>query len=735
MELALRFILHTNRSVFLTGKAGTGKTSFLKTIREQCGKKMAVVAPTGVAAINAGGVTIHTFFQLPLGAFVPMGSIPDAGEQLFNNKASLLRNLRFSQPKKELFQELELLVIDEVSMVRADVMDAIDAVLRFIRKKPQQLFGGVQILFIGDLLQLAPVVSEREWVFLKEHYASPFFFDSCAIREAPPFLIELKKIYRQTDEGFIDLLNKVRNNQLDQIGWHQLHEHFRPTFESTTEDRYITLSTHNNRADAINQLELSRLTGPVFRYEAEITGDFGEKSFPAEEVMELKVGAQIMFIKNDKGEFRRYYNGKIGVIDILDEEGIQVVFPGEEQPLLLEKETWRNIRYKLDKAKDKIEEEELGTFSQFPIRLAWAITIHKSQGLTFEKAVIDAGAAFAPGQVYVALSRLTGLNGLVLKTRIPFSAIQTDQRVLDYTSVEISEADLEEALTVAEKSYVLDYFIQCFRLDGLESISNDWRQEIEKKTSVSKSLMLDAIERFQHKVIQLQQVATKTSQHFNHLVQQPLNSNATYLLKRNTDALVYFRGLFEELDKLLDDHAELMKKEARLTKYQRELAALRQAILLRKGKMEQTISIAEALCKDTPISEISLLIQQMNRLNLQQEEIREPKAVKKEVGASLNESLQMCRDGFSIKEIASTRSLALSTIEGHLITGIGRGELEADYLVSATTREQVIKTIERLGSSQLGLLKESLGERVSYTEIKAALAYHRLSLEQGAKSD
>lgn len=758
LDLALRFILHTNRSVFLTGRAGTGKTSFLKTIREECTKKMAVVAPTGVAAINAGGVTMHTFFQLPLGAYVPTGPIPDTGEQLFNNRASMLRNLRIAQSKKELFQELELLVIDEVSMVRSDLLDAVDAVLRFIRKKPQQAFGGVQVLFIGDLWQLPPVVSEKEWVHLKEHYSSPFFFDAQVLKEATPFLIELKKIYRQTDQTFIELLNKIRNNQLDQISWHALHEHYQPGFQPEPDKFYITLSTHNSRADAINQKELNRLPGQVFRYEAEITGDFGEKAYPAEEALVLKLGAQVMFIKNDKGEFRRFYNGKIGVIESLEEDQIEVRFPEEGASIILEKETWRNIRYKLDKAKDKIDEEELGTFSQYPIRLAWAITIHKSQGLTFDRAIVDAGAAFAPGQVYVALSRLTGLEGLVLKTRIPMAAIQTDERVVSFTKEEFPEAELEKALKESEADYVNDYFLRCFRVEGLDAVTADWFQEIEKKNSVSKWKMLEAYKQLNGKLQVIQQVANKTSAHFSQQFEKGASMDRDYVLQRTKDAVQYFNGLFSEAEMLVEAHASEMKKEPRLTKYQRELRNLGEAIRIRHLKMKQSVEIAAALQQGLDTSAISELIQQLNQHKLEAEEIMMPAnqladdgpkgsskeagkrtatpGQKKETGSSYRESIFLCKEGKSITEIASVRQLAYSTIEGHLVKGIQEGELEPDFLVNEEVRSLIQAGREALGSTQLGPLKEYLGEAISYTEIKAALAYGRREqwkMEEGKK--
>jgi hypothetical protein len=308
------------------------------------------------------------------------------------------------------------------------MLDAVDAVLRHIRRQPLFPFGGVQLLYIGDLFQLPPVVRNDEWDVLKEYYDSPFFFNALAVRQSPPVYIELKKIYRQTDDTFIHILNNIRNNVCTKEDLQKLHEHYKPDFAPAKEENYIVLTSHNEKADLINRRELQKLPGTVFSYKAEISGEFYDRSFPAEEILNVKVGAQIMFIKNDKGEFRRFFNGKIGIIKNIFDEKIYVSFPGETDTLVLEKETWQNIKYNYNKDSDKIEEEELGTFRQYPIRLAWAITIHKSQGLTFDKAIIDAGASFAPGQVYVALSRLTSLQGLILHSRIQSNCISTDSR-------------------------------------------------------------------------------------------------------------------------------------------------------------------------------------------------------------------------------------------------------------------------------------------------------------------
>ncbi|HEX8460654.1 MAG TPA: AAA family ATPase, partial [Segetibacter sp.] len=473
-QKAVSFVNQTNRHLFITGKAGTGKTTFLKYIKEHSFKKMAIVAPTGVAAINAGGVTIHSFFQLPFGPFIPTDNAPWGGfGGEINNRSSLVKNLRLPGAKRQVIQELDLLVIDEVSMVRADLLDEIDTVMRFVRKQPLIPFGGVQMVYIGDLFQLPPVIKNEEWDLLREYYKSPFFFDAQVLKVVPPLYLELKKIYRQKDDVFINILNNIRNNSCKPEDLQLLDEYYNPNFSPAENDNFITLTSHNNKADTINQRELEKLPGKVFTFPAKITGEFSDRAFPADKDLMLKVGAQIMFLKNDKGEYRKFYNGKIGTVKRIEPEKISIVFPGEEDELELALETWENIRYNYKSENDSLEEEQLGTFSQFPIRLAWAITIHKSQGLTFSKAVIDAGASFAPGQVYVSLSRLTGLQGLVLHSRILPQSISTDNRVVEFVKQEIAEDALERTLQQEQKVYVRQSLLQSFTWQKMADTVNE----------------------------------------------------------------------------------------------------------------------------------------------------------------------------------------------------------------------------------------------------------------------
>lgn len=463
-QLALALVNQSTRNIFLTGKAGTGKTTFLRYIRANCAKQIAVVAPTGVAAINAGGVTIHSLFQLPFGPFIPATSQPfqRSSSEEITNASALIDRLKMTREKIRVLEELELLVIDEISMVRADTLDAIDTVLRHVRKQPGERFGGVQVLFIGDMFQLPPVTREDVWQWLSEHYRSPYFFDSHVLRDELPVYVEFNKVYRQNEEKFISLLNQVRNDELDEDGFEILESRYLPSFERNSNDGYIMLTTHNEIVRKINTDELQKLTAEHFYFNAEVTGEFPGTSYPADETLVLCEGAQVMFIRNDAAERgKRFFNGKIGFVSRVEGDKIWVQC-GEEEEIEVKKDKWENIRYSVNPSNRLLEEETLGSFSQYPLRLAWAITIHKSQGLTFERAIIDAGKAFAPGQVYVALSRCTDLDGLVLKSRINSSSLRNDPRISEFarnsSSAEALKRELQEASLAARVELLMDVF-------------------------------------------------------------------------------------------------------------------------------------------------------------------------------------------------------------------------------------------------------------------------------------
>ena len=482
LDLAWQFVERTGVNVFLTGKAGTGKTTFLRRLKERSPKRMVVVAPTGVAAINAGGVTIHSFFQFPLAPYIPGGS--------FNTKDE---KYRFSKEKKNIIRTLDLLVIDEISMVRADLLDQIDAVLR-LHKDRHRPFGGVQLLMIGDLSQLAPVVKDGEWNLLREYYRTPYFFGSHALQQTQHVAIELTHVYRQTDRDFIDILNEVRENRLtseslarlnsrvaasgkikDESG-KSVNEGSHPedncrlsSLNFSLDEGTIRLTTHNATANRYNEERMDALKGVRFSYWAQVTGTFPESSYPAEEKLVLKKGCQVMFLKNDS-QGSRYYNGKLGIVSAIDAERICVRGIDDGEEVVVEPDVWTNARYVIDKETKEIREEIEGEFRQYPLRLAWAITVHKSQGLTFDRAVLDVNAAFAAGQVYVALSRCRSLEGLVLTAPLSLSSVKTDALVADYMNVELEQAQHTAGhLSALERDYYLAMLTELFNFKTLET--------------------------------------------------------------------------------------------------------------------------------------------------------------------------------------------------------------------------------------------------------------------------
>ena len=459
LKLARDFVQYTGRHIFLTGKAGTGKTTFLHHLKGNTEKRMVITAPTGVAAINAGGVTLHSFFQLPFGPFIPGSEAHETGRQ---------RLFRFSREKKQTIKSLDLLVIDEISMVRADLLDSVDAVLRQQRRNDQP-FGGVQLLMIGDLHQLSPVARPEEWKLLQQHYESVYFFSSHALARTELVTIELNHIYRQSDARFIKLLNQVRDNRLDAGAVGKLNQRYIENFTPEENQGYITMTTHNKSADTINRTRLDALAGKEYRFDAEISGDFPEHTFPAPEALMVKAGAQVMFLKNDASPEKRYYNGKIGKITGISNQQIRITCPDEPDETVVEPVGWDNIKYTVSPENMEIQEEIIGRFKQFPLKPAWAITIHKSQGLTFDKAVIDAKAAFTSGQVYVALSRCKTLEGMVLSSPIPLTGIETDGAIINFVETARQTPPSEERLQSAKISFQQQLLVECFNFQLLQN--------------------------------------------------------------------------------------------------------------------------------------------------------------------------------------------------------------------------------------------------------------------------
>ncbi len=462
LELAEQYINETDVNLFLTGRAGTGKTTFLKTLQKNSTKRHVVTAPTGVAAINAGGVTLHSLFQLPFAPFIP-GS----------DHSSSVANFRFSREKKNVIKNLDLLVIDEVSMVRGDLLDSVDHVFRWIRRS-QKPFGGVQLLLIGDLYQLPPVVKNNEWQLLANHYQSPYFFSSHALAKTELCLVELKTIYRQSDAGFITILNQVRDNDLDQQSLDRLNSRVIPDFAPSRKDECITLCTHNKKADSINLNRFSELEESPYQFPAAIEGEFPGHVYPAAAALELKKGVQVMFVKNDPSQEKQYFNGKIGLVTYISDEEIHVRCSGDKDDIIVKPVVWENIEYRLNEETLELEEKKIGSFTQYPLRYAWAITIHKSQGLTFDKAVIDAQAAFAHGQVYVALSRCRTLEGMVLSAPISPKGLSVDKAIVEFneaTGQESSDA-AQGHLAAAKIRFQQQLIYECFDFHQLHNAVN-----------------------------------------------------------------------------------------------------------------------------------------------------------------------------------------------------------------------------------------------------------------------
>jgi len=728
-QTAAAFIQQTNKHLFLTGKAGTGKTTFLKYIKEHSFKKMAVVAPTGVAAINAGGVTIHSLLQVPPGIFLPAHRGLDNFDRRIYNNHTLFKQMRMSADKKELLRELDLLIIDEVSMVRADLLDAIDIILRHVRRQTLVPFGGVQVLYIGDLLQLPPVAINEEWELLKDFYRSPFFFDAHVIQQSPPLYIELKKIYRQRDDAFISILNNIRNNCCTETDLAHLHQYYKPDFTSSQKENFITLTTHNEKAVAINNAELRKLPGKLYQFKAEISGEFNDRSFPAEDVLQLKKDAQIMFIKNDTGENRKYYNGKIGTIDSISENGIQIKFPGETNLLTLEKEEWKNIRYHYHKEKDRIEEEDLGTFTQYPVRLAWAITIHKSQGLTFDKAIIDAGASFAPGQVYVALSRLTSLNGLVLKSRIYSHCIQTDERVLEFVNNELPQEVLHQTLQKEQQQYIRHCMLQGFGWEKLLTLFQEHLEGYEQRNLPDLNICIAWAGEMIEKTKNLQEISSKFKKQLEQLFEDAQKDNYKNFSARVSAAVHYFiKETEEKLLAPLNEHIERMEIKSKTKKYIKELVILRNQVERRKLQLQNLENISKALLESENSESVLKTLEALQKpLIIETSDKQTTIKNKPQKGETQRISLKMFKNGNSIMEIAAQRSLAFSTIEGHLAGFVATGEVDVLDIVDEIKLEKILALIDENPALTSTELKRQLGDEFSYSQVKAAMHYRALT--------
>ena len=745
-EYILTLVNQTNRNIFLTGKAGTGKTTLLHKIINTCYKNTVVVAPTGIAALNAGGVTIHSMFQLPFASFLPTLSNPPIVNEFlrFENRFSLRKHFQMHKNKQQVIRNMELLIVDEVSMLRADVLDAMDYMLQFIRKDKRP-FGGVQVLFIGDLLQLPPVVKQEEWEVLKHYYKGMYFFQSEVITQNPLLYVELETIYRQTDKLFISILNHLRENQLTSEDIKQLEKYVQPDFPKKHLKDYITLTTHNAKADAMNQREMSKLSSTLFSYEADIVDDFPEYLYPIEKVIQLKEGTRVMFIKNDISGEHLFFNGKMGTVVSLSEGEITVKLDGG-RVINVERYEWENVRYKLNETTKDIEEERLGSFTQYPLRLAWAITIHKSQGLTFEKAILDLASVFASGQAYVAFSRLRSLDGLILLSSVSANGINNNGEVIGYAENKASEKEVQTACYTGKTEFLQENILNTFQWNTLleEWVlhRNSYSGEIGNK-----NLYKDWASQ---QLVRVQELVTVSEKFIKQL--RTLFNNATdvqHIFERVAKGITYFTPLLEQLwyevllvegkianqKKVKQFFTELKELDNSLSETLKKLFRLEQMVQLAQSDQsfdKEKIHSAKLETLYTKLTGKINNILKNEKLFIGEYPLSKDDKPKKEKRSTYDITLQLWKEGKTVAEIAKERTLSQATIYSHIAKCIEQDKIAITEVLPEETINE-LNTIFK-GNEELSTLKslyEKTEERYSWDELRLFRAY---SLKEAKKT-
>ncbi|MBS2212596.1 helix-turn-helix domain-containing protein [Carboxylicivirga mesophila] len=728
-SIVSKYINTTNRSVFLTGKAGTGKTTLLHRIKAHTHKNVVVAAPTGIAAINAGGVTLHSLFQLPFGAFIPDNSGIDTTrmETLahFNTPRSIIKNLQMHKVKRNLIKQMELLVIDEVSMLRADLLDAIDLICRYVRRSQNKPFGGLQVLFIGDMLQLPPVTKHEEWSYLSRYYKSPYFFDAQVLQHHHPVHIELQKVYRQSDQTFVQLLNHFRDDQVTQADIELLNRYHQPSFNQHNNDGYIQLTTHNAIADAKNKACLDELNGQTFSFQSEIKGDFKEHQYPLQPTVQFKKGAQVMFIKNDFSGQQRYFNGKIGTISHISRDEIEVSFTDGSDAVTVEPYTWENKKYSLNKDTNEVEEKVVGEFKQYPLKLAWAITVHKSQGLTFEKAIIDVGKAFAAGQIYVALSRLTSLDGLVLLSPIPQQGISADESLRHFVDRKMDADELTPILKEESQNYFNQFVLQAFDFNDLivalhqhvQSYSKDERRSKKQQYKDWAASLIESAE-------PLQQVANSFRAQVSRIINSSNDDYLSLLSERVDKAIGYFQPAIKTSHSKIIEHIEELKGIKGVKKYTNELQEL---AALYFGLVQKMLKAKTLLASAHSGEDVNK--EDIDQPNLKQQSDKKPsapskqKAVKTPKVATHLVTCALYKQGHDVASIAKERGLVKTTIESHLAKCIQENILSLNDFVDFEAREVIAKGIKACDGNALSEIKEHLKHKYSYPQIKYVQAW------------
>lgn len=738
-ELAEKYINQSRQHVFLTGKAGTGKTTFLKSISAATHKKHVIVAPTGIAAINAGGVTIHSFFQLPFGAFVPDFTMGGGEIPNINTRASIRKHYRMSKQKQKIFKELELLIIDEVSMLRADLLDGIDFVLKFARNNHSESFGGVQVLFIGDLRQLPPIVKDNEWQYLQQHYKSAYFFDALSLQEERQLqTIELTKVFRQKEEHFLEILNAFREGEVTPEILATLNERYRSGLKLDQMKGYIYLSTHNHKVDKVNHELLKKLPGIPMQFSARVTGEFRDSMYPQPYTQEFKKGAQIMFVKNDPTGQRRFFNGKIGTIKTMKRDQLVVSFDDESPDVELEEYDWENIQYEMNDTTGEVERNVVGKFTAYPIKLAWAITVHKSQGLTFDNAILDLASAFAAGQVYVALSRLRTLEGLYLSTKIDSDVINVDKELEQFLSKEQKIEELSERLPQLRKEYLESFLLRAFDLGGLENELKEHVITYNKKKKKSKkedyaqwamdhykafALFRPEWEKFvaQLKKIlaekdftmaKLQSRVQEGAAYFDGKIKAVSNDILSLIAKLSIKS--GYKGFIKELETLEilfhNKRVQIQKAIALATAIE-ENESLNKNLYADFGKEERTQISSETSVgtKTSPLTKLKTA--------------KPSKSKDKEIKPDTKLiTFGMYHQGKTVAEIAKERSFTVQTIESHLAHYVEKGELDVLDFVSLEKMNSVKELYKKDSEQKLSELKHSLGDEFTYADIKFSIA-------------
>ena len=739
LEMAARFINSTDSHLFLTGKAGTGKTTFLRQLAAETHKSYLIVAPTGIAALNAGGVTIHSQFLLPFGSFIPEREpVTNLSETArFYTKHTLTRVHTLNSMRKKVLRATELVIIDEVSMLRADILDAIDFRMRSAKGNFAKSFGGTQLLMTGDLYQLPPIVNDEEWTLLQKHYRSMHFFEALAFREEKMVYIELDRIFRQHDDRFIRILNNLRDNTATKEDIAILNSHYHSEKQIGTEQEAITITTHNYIADSINRKKLEALPAHSVFFEADISGDFPENLYPLPMEIELKAGARVMFVKNDSSEEKSYVNGKLARVDCIEDDEIVVVMSGSGQKYALRKEVWENKRYIIDEDTKEVEQEVTGTFEQYPVKLAWAVTVHKSQGLTFGKAIIDVGQAFAPGQVYVALSRLQSLDGLILRTRINTSSIMNDRDVLEFSGNMDRQKPLRGLLIEKQYLYLEQLLGSTFDFSPLTKQLENLQEFKAGKMKFEDERMGKAIEMLLKRFKDEKKNTFLFRSQLQRLLQQ---NNRQLLLERVAKGSAYYTAFMEENLKQLLFHLAEVRHLTRTKAYQNALSEIDQQIMITMGKLERAEYIIDNIISDRKIK-IAEAVQgghvgrrgelwkmarkaaeENPRSGSTKSGRKHRKSVKQEKGETYRITWTMIKEGKSIKEIAAKRNLAASTIEGHIVRGIREGALDIFTVLQKETVQAVAELLKE-SSDSIGGIHESLNGKYTHGELRMVQAY------------